>query len=187
MLTGSIVYAQTAATGALSGTVSDPSGAVVPNAEAKIASESTGETRITHTRTDGTFVFPLLPAGDFRVTIIAEGFDTAIRTGVRISVAEAARLNVELAVRSVTGAVEVNATTEIAQTQTSALGRVADDRVVESLPLVTRNYTQILALSPGITAEVTNAADPGRGSGGLGGAAGGPSCTASGLTTTISR
>jgi hypothetical protein len=173
LLLGSLLYAQTASTGALSGVVSDPSGAVVPNAEAKITSDSTGETRTTHTRGDGTFVFPLLPAGDFRVTVAAEGFDIAVRTGIRINVAETTRLNVELAVRSVTGTVEVSASPEMAQTETSALGRVADDKVVASLPLVNRNYTQIIGLSPGITSDVTNAADLGRGSGGLGGTASG--------------
>ena len=173
LLCGSVLHAQTASTGALSGVVIDPSGAVVPNAEAKITSDATGESRTTHTRTDGTFVFPQLPAGDFRVTVTAEGFDIAVRTGVRVNVAETTRLNVELSVRSVTGTVEVSGKTEMAQTDTSALGRVADDRVVESLPLVNRNYTQIIGLSPGITSDVTNAAELGRGSGGLGGATNG--------------
>ena len=170
---GSLLHAQTAATGALTGIVTDPSGAVVPSAEAKITSEATGEARATRTRADGAFVFPLLPAGEFRVSVTAEGFDTAVRTGIRINVAETARLNVELEVRSVTGTVEVSASPEMAQTETSALGRVADDRVVTTLPLVNRNYTQIIGLSPGITSDVTNAAELGRGSGGLGGTAGG--------------
>jgi len=167
------IHAQTASTGALSGVVSDPSGAVVPNAEAKVTSMSTGETRVTHTRSDGTFIVPLLPAGDFRITVTAEGFDTAVRTGVRVNVAETTRLNVELSVRTVTGTVEVSASSELAQTETSALGRVANEKTVEELPLVTRNYTQIVGLSSGIAQEVTNAADLGRGSGGLGGTASG--------------
>jgi hypothetical protein len=169
LLVTACLQGQTASTGALTGIVSDPSGAVVPNAEAKVTSLSTGETRVTHSRSDGTFVISLLPAGDFRITITADGFDTAVRTGVRVNVAETTRLNVELTVRTVTGTVEVTASTEMAQTETSALGRVADEKTVSSLPLVTRNYTQIIGLSSGIASEVTNAADLGRGSGGLGG------------------
>jgi hypothetical protein len=168
-----VLNAQTAATGALTGAVLDPTGSVVPNAEAKIVNDSTGETRTARTRSDGTFVFPLLPAGDFRVTVTAQGFETAVRTGVHINVAETTRLNVQLVVGNLTATVEVSAATEMAQTETAALGRVAGEQTVESLPLVTRNYTQIIGLSPGIASEVTNAADLGRGSGGLGGTAGG--------------
>ena len=94
VLAVSVLNAQTASTGALTGAVLDPTGSVVPNAEAKVVSNSTGETRSTRTRSDGTFVFPLLPAGDFRVTVTADGFETAVRTGVHINVAETTRLNV---------------------------------------------------------------------------------------------
>jgi hypothetical protein len=158
---------QTASTGALSGVVTDPSGATVPNAEVKVVSATTGETRTTQTRPDGTFIVPLLAADEFRVTVTSKGFDAAVQTGVRVTVAETTRLTVELRVQSVAGAVEVSALVEMVQTDTSALGRVANQRVVEGLPLVTRNYTQIIGLSAGITADVTNAADLGRGSGSL--------------------
>jgi hypothetical protein len=169
LLGASVVSAQTAATGALTGSVLDPTGAAVPNADAKIASSSTGETRTTRTRPDGTFVFPLLPAGDYRVTVSAQGFETAVRTGVHISVAENVRLNIELTLGALTATVEVSAAAEMAQTESAALGRVAGEQTVEELPLVTRNYTQILGLSAGIASEVTNASELGRGSGGLGG------------------
>jgi hypothetical protein len=165
--------AQTASTGALSGVVTDPSGASVPKAEVKVTSVATGETRTVQTQADGMFVVPLLPPGDFRVTVTARGFDTVILNDVRVNVSETTRLPVGLRVQSVSGTVEVSASPEMVQTDTSALGRVADQRVVESLPLVTRNYTQIIGLSPGITTDATNAADLGRGSGSLSGSGSG--------------
>src|SRR5207244_10163894 len=70
------------------------------------------------------------PAGDFRVTVTADGFETAVRTGVHINVAETTRLNVELSVGGLTATVEVSAATEMAQTETSALGRVADRKSI---------------------------------------------------------
>jgi hypothetical protein len=164
-----LLDAQTAATGALSGVVTDPSGASVPKAEVKVTNAATGETRTVQTQPDGSFVVPLLPAGEYRVTVSASGFDTVVLAGIRVTVSETARVPVALKVQSVTGVVEVSASVEMVQTDTSALGRVADQRVVESLPLVTRNYTQIIGLSPGITTDATNAADLGRGSGSLSG------------------
>src|SRR4029453_13298962 len=66
----------------------------------------------------------------------------------------------------VTDTVQVSAATEIVQSKSNTLGRVVDSRAVEGLPLVARNYTQIIGLSPGITADVTDAGALGRGTDG---------------------
>jgi hypothetical protein len=167
LIAAPVVSAQTASTGALSGTILDPAAAVVPNAEIKVTNQATSEIRVTRSRADGTFVTPLLPAGEYRVAVTAGGFAPTTLTGVRVTVTETTRLNVELTLETLSGAVEVTATPELTQLETSALGRVANERTVTELPLVSRNYTQIIGLSPGITTDVTNASELGRGSGGL--------------------
>jgi hypothetical protein len=83
-------------------------------------------------------------------------------------VTETRTLNVALQVGSVSESVQVDSSTEQLQTQSSALGHVTNEEMVENLPLVTRNYTQIIALSPGVAADVTNAGGLGRGSGSSG-------------------
>ena len=111
-------------------------------------------------------MFSLLPPGDYVVQVLAAGFTSATRQGVRVSVTETANLSIELQLQGVTDSIQVSAATEMAQTTSNTLGRIVDSRYVEGLPLVTRNYTQIISLSPGVAADVTDAGSLGRGSGG---------------------
>ncbi|MGH9842204.1 MAG: carboxypeptidase regulatory-like domain-containing protein [Blastocatellia bacterium] len=159
--------AQTAATGALTGTIADPTGAVLPSANVKVTNEVTSQARTVTTQSSGVYTVPLLPPGRYHVEITQSGFKTAARSGVDINVTETTRLDVQLEVGAATETVTIESSPAIVQTESSALGRVINEKTVVSLPLVTRNYTQIIALSPGITADVTNAAELGRGRGGL--------------------
>ena len=163
-VTAPLCLAQTAATGALGGAVTDPTGAVVPGVQIKVTSETTGETRTVTSRADGAYVVPLLPPGSYRVEAEGKGFKRGTRSGVRIEVTETATLEIRLEVGAASETVTVNADAAVVQTESSALGRVTGEKVVVSLPLVTRNYTQILALSPGVSSNVSNAATLGRGS-----------------------
>lgn len=160
-------YAQTASTGALSGTVADGSGANLPGVRIKLTSATSGEARTVVSSATGAYMFAVLPPGSYSVEAVKSGYQTAEKGDVKIAVTETAKLNIEMQVGSATETVTVHADTEMLQTEVSALGRVADERVVETLPLVTRNYTQIIGLSPGVTTNVTNAGNLGRGSGGI--------------------
>lgn len=157
--------AQTGATGAIRGTVTDATGAVVPGAEVRVTSVATGEKRAARTQDDGTYVLPLLPPGEYAVEAAMSGFRTTARAGVIVTVTETTVLPIRLEVGGVADTVQVTGRGEIVQTQSSALGRVVDDRVVQALPLVTRNFTQIIGLSPGIATSLTDAGEIGRGSG----------------------
>jgi hypothetical protein len=165
ILVSTASLAQTGSTGAISGIVRDQTGAIVPQAEVTIRSVATNETRSVTTQENGAFVFPLLPPGEFVLEVMMGGFRPARREGVRVNVTETTDLSVELQLEGITDSVEVSATTEIVQSKSQALGRVVDSRAVESLPLVTRNFTQIIGLSPGITTDVTDAGALGRGTG----------------------
>jgi 3-keto-disaccharide hydrolase/TonB-dependent Receptor Plug Domain len=83
----------------------------------------------------------------------------------QLHIEETRTLNLELQVGTVSESVQVDASTQQLQTESSALGHVTNSEMVENLPLVTRNYTQIVGLSPGVAADVTNAGSLGRGGG----------------------
>ena len=164
--------AQTSTSGALSGVVSDASGAVVPGVQIKIVNEATGEERTSGTRADGSFLFPLLPPGSYRLEATMSGFDKAVRAHIDVRVTETTQLKFALTIGQVTQTVTVENEAELLQTESSALGSVTDEKAVQELPLVTRNYTQIIALSSGVAMEVTDARAPGRGNTGESGGTG---------------
>src|SRR5207302_6285632 len=160
--TGTLL-AQTAATGALKGTVTDPSGSVVPGVTIKVTSNETGQSRTAITQGNGTYLVPLLPLGEYRLETSAKGFKSETFQNLPIHVTETALLDIHLQVGAIAETVTVNDAPELVQTNSSALGSVTDQRMVETLPLVTRNYTQILGLSPCVSGEVNNSASLGRG------------------------
>src|SRR5437879_314814 len=155
--------AQTAGTGALTGTVKDPSGAVIPNATVTATSLDTGQARTTTTATDGTYKFNLLPPGNYRVRIEAGGFKPVEVPSATVNVTETEVLDRNLEVGAQTQAVTVEGEVVAIQTTSSALGTVADARTVTELPLNTRNYTNLLSMSTGVAANVSNATTIGKG------------------------
>ena len=172
-LTPTSGHAQTAATGALTGTISDTSGAVVPGATVTVTRNETGEARLVVSESDGSFRLPLLDPGTYMINVQKTGFKTATQSNVQVLVTETNVVNISLEPGAIQQTVSVSASEQMVQTESSALGRVVDEQTVENLPLVTRNYTQILSLSPGVIAPVNNATDLGRGNGGLSGIVGG--------------
>lgn len=164
---GTTSGAQTASTGALSGTVTDSSGAVVAGAAVNITNEATGDVRHQSTQSDGSFLAPLLLPGTYRVEVVGKGFKTLVLSNVPIFVTEKKDLRLVLEVGAATENVDVEAQGELLKTEDSTLGNVTDGQTVSELPLVNRNYTQIIGLSPGVVANVTNASDLGRGNSGM--------------------
>ena len=157
------LHAQTAQTGALTGIVTDPTGRVVAGVTVKVTSTTTDQSRTTVTQSNGKYLVPLLPPDVYKVEISSKDFKTAIFERVRISVTETAALNAQLQIGSFKEIMTIEAQPEQLNVTDAALGHVTDQRVVENMPLVTRNYTQILGLSPGVSGEVNNSASIGRG------------------------
>jgi hypothetical protein len=158
------LIAQTAATGALAGTVKDSSGAVVPNAAVTVTNIGTSQARTTTTSSDGTYKFAFLPPGPYKIKFEASGFSTEEAPSVTITVTETAVLDQTLQVGSQTQQIEVRGETEAIQTANSALGTVVTGNTLATLPLTSRNYTTLLGLAAGANVGVFDAANLGRGS-----------------------
>ena len=148
------------------GTLTDPSGRALVGVQVKITNEGTGEVRTTSTQGDGAYLFPLLPPGTYRLETSKSGFKAALRPGIHVQVTETAALNFGLELGDVHETVTVVAQAEMLETTSAALGSVVSEKNVAELPLATRNYTQIIALSPGVASEVTSTTAPGRGQSG---------------------
>jgi Carboxypeptidase regulatory-like domain len=161
---GLSLLAQTAGTGALTGTVKDPSGAVIPNATVTITSTDTGQARTTTTGPDGVYKFSLLPPGNYRVRFEAGGFKPVDVPSATITVTETGVLDRILEVGAQTQSVTVQSEVEVVQTASSALGTVVNTQTVVALPLSTRNFTNLLAMSAGASADLANSATLGKSS-----------------------
>ncbi len=158
------LWAQSASTGAVSGTVQDKSGAVIPGAIVKLTNAGTGTVRTVATDNTGTFTFPLQPPGNYSVAFTAQGFKTATAGPVAVHVTEITVVNITMEIGAQAQTVTVNSQAQVLQTESTTLGGLVGSREVTQLPLATRNYTQILALFPGVVGNVNNANTLGRGS-----------------------
>lgn len=154
--------AQAPGTGAIAVTVLDPAGAVVPAAQLILTNESTDLRRNAVTEADGIFRFTLLPSGIYSVAVHAPGFGSQTLRSIPVIASEVSSIEFRLRLGASSTAIVVEATSELIQTQSSALGRATDGKTIASLPLANRNFSQILALSAGVVVELPNAAQFGR-------------------------
>ncbi|HVB36467.1 MAG TPA: TonB-dependent receptor [Candidatus Acidoferrales bacterium] len=131
------------------GTVTDHSGAVVPNAQATITNTGTNFTRTVGTNSEGQYRFDLLPVGHYTLDVTAPGFKKFNQTGVLLTLNQTARLNVVLEVGSVAEEVTVTAATPTVNTSTGEVGTTVENAQIVNLPLVNRDVYQLLELTPG--------------------------------------
>ena len=179
----SLLYAQTGGTGAISGVITDATGAVVVGAQVKVTDLATGYKRNSQTNDHGLYVVSLLPPGKYTFEVMSQGFKAVSSPDVRVIVAETTTLDIALQPGAANETVTVASTTVDLETQSSTLGRVTDSVLIENLPLVTRNFTQIIGLNPGVAQEANNAGANGRGGGGQGASPGSGSFLSNGATS----
>lgn len=138
------------------GTVTDSTGAVVPNATVTLINESTGITEKQQTTAAGLYSFPSVPVGTYTIRVEAPGFRTAVRPGIVLQVNTPAVVDITLEVGAVTESVVVSAATELLQTSAATLGNVVEQRVIANLPLNGRNPLTLLMYEPGVTQRSGN-------------------------------
>jgi Carboxypeptidase regulatory-like domain len=156
-------FAQSASTGALAGTVTDPSGAVISGATVTLTSLATSQVRTTTTDANGSYKFSLLPPGNYSVRFSASGFKTAEVPSVVVNVTETAGVDRSLEIGAQTQEVTVSSTGGTIQTENATVGGLVGAQTLVSLPLSTRNFTQVIDLSPGVVANVATATAVGNG------------------------
>jgi carboxypeptidase family protein len=139
------MHGQTANTGAIAGAVSDPSGALVPGAAVVISSQGTGEKRDLATDAEGNFSAQFLPPGNYDLMVSAAGFEPLVLKAVQVQITEVSKVKIPLALSGAQEQFAVNAAPPLLQTENATLGRVIDRNTIEELPLVNRNFTEILA------------------------------------------
>lgn len=137
-------------TATLSGTVTDPSGAVVPNATITLTQTETNFVRVAKSGADGSFHEEFLPIGPYRVTVEAAGFKKLERSGIVLAVMQSAMLNLSLEVGGTSQTVSVTADVPLVNTTNSTLGASVSNKEIDNLPLVGRDVYQLLNLTPGV-------------------------------------
>jgi hypothetical protein len=156
-LSPSTLLAQSAGTGALTGAVTDPTGAVVPNVTVTLTNNDTGLSRTAQTGADGAYRFSLIPPGTYKVRFAATGFKTSEVPSVTVNVTETPVLDRALEVGQQAESIEVQAEAAALQTADSTLGRVVDGSTIANQPLATRNFTALMGLEAGAAGAVGNA------------------------------
>ncbi|HEY7679484.1 MAG TPA: carboxypeptidase-like regulatory domain-containing protein [Terriglobia bacterium] len=143
---------------ALAGTVTDPQGAIVPGATATLTNTATGAVRTTTTKTDGTYLFPQLNPGTYRLEIKMQGFKTSVREKVNVPVGLTTTLDLSLEIGKVEETVVVEAEAARLNTTDASLGNVFLPQQVLNLPLLNLDPSGLLSLQAGVT-FVPSAAD----------------------------
>jgi Carboxypeptidase regulatory-like domain len=136
-------------TASLSGTVTDPSSAVIANARVLVHSLATGADRIVNTDSAGLYVVPSLQPGDYKVQVTASGFSAYTMEKVTLDVDRQVTENVRMAVSTAGVTVQVQSATQEIEAQTITVGQVIDNKAVQDLPLNGRHFLDLTVLTPG--------------------------------------
>jgi hypothetical protein len=144
-------------TGTLAGTVTDASGAVVPNATVTLTNKETGAVRTLHTDAEGYYSAPSLPAGEYEVKVGAKGFSTFLRP-VQVVTGSTATINVSLQVGQTTEIVTVTDAAAALNYESNTVQGVVSRQQIDNLPLNGRSFLNLAQLEPGVTVVQGNPA-----------------------------
>ena len=137
--------------GAISGTVTDASGAIVPGATVTATDTATGTKLTAVTTAAGIYSFVSLSPGHYEVSVSQKGFETTVRKGVIVTVDQSTTVNIAMKVGSVSEVVTVNETTSLVDTTNSTVGQLISSETIDRVPLLTRNVFDLVQLSAGVT------------------------------------
>ncbi len=147
--------------GTIVGTVTDPSGAVVPSATVKLTDEATSQVREASSNAGGYYVFPSLPPATYTVSVQATGFSPALRKSVELQADQSATVNMTLAVQQANQTVTIEAAPPQVDTTTSTLSEVVDTRRIVDLPLNGRNAASLALITAGTVLGPASGVDQG--------------------------
>src|SRR5437868_9208945 len=146
--------------GAVTGSVTDPSGAAITDAKVTLTNLGTAETRTQPTNADGLYSFVNLIPGNYKIDVEKPGFKHITRTPVVVEVQQSAKIDVTLRVGQANETVEVVGETPLLQSETSSLGQVVEQRKANELPLNGRNIYSLAAIAPSVIPQGNTTGTP---------------------------
>src|SRR6266851_4759414 len=144
------VFSQAGASAGIYGSVLDAQGAIIPGVRVTLQHVRTNQTRTAVTNPAGEYSFPLLPVGEYRISVEHTGFKKHQETGVLLQVNDNAKIDVRLEVGEVTTEVKVEASAATVETSSATIKETVDARRVVDLPLNGRNLADLTLLVPGV-------------------------------------
>ena len=139
-----------ATTGSISGTVTDPAGAVIPGAMVSVTNTAQGIQNKTTTDGKGAYTFPILPVGKYDLKVEAPSFKTQTRSGLTVDIDSAIKVDLVLEIAEQTDSITVTADDVQVEAVSSQMGEVVSAKAMTSVALNGRSFTDLLALQPGI-------------------------------------
>jgi hypothetical protein len=144
-----------AVAGGISGTVRDPSGSAIPNADVTARELDTGITHATHSDARGDYALPVMPVGRYELEVRASGFETYQRKNIVLDTGAALALDATLEIGQITETVSVSDNTLHVEAVSTQLGQVIGGRQMTAVPLNGRSFTDLLSLQPGVAPSTT--------------------------------
>jgi outer membrane receptor protein involved in Fe transport len=152
MVSSAWLNAQGTTTASVLGTVTDSAGAVVPNAPVQVKNTATDQVRQVATDAQGRYTIADLPVGTYEAQASAQGFQTTVRRGITLTVGAQAVVDFSLSVGQSQQTVTVEGQVSQVDTQSTAVSSYVEQRQINDLPLNGRNFTDLVALVPGVAA-----------------------------------
>lgn len=155
-LTASIALnAQVLPVGTADGIITDPSGAVLPDAKVMLTHRDTGQTRSTVTNQAGYFYVPLLPPGPYTVAVEKQGFKRGVQD-IQVFTGRGSTADLRLELGQLTDSVQVTGQAPLLETASASVSRNIQNRQVQDLPLAGRNPLKLMSLAAGVTTNSSN-------------------------------
>jgi outer membrane receptor protein involved in Fe transport len=158
-LSASAIAQSQAASGSIEGSITDSTGAVVPDAKVLARNKQTGLTREAMSNDEGLYRLPLLPVGDYDLTIDKQGFASVKREGVKIEVGQKLALDIQLGAAGAAESINVTAEAPVVETTRTQVSATVNERAVANLPANGRNFIDFVLLTPGVTLDRTRSGD----------------------------
>lgn len=149
-MTSDLARAQST-TGSIYGTVTDSTGAILPDADVTVKSVETGQTQARKSNSQGNYTFPTVVPGRYTVSAQHEGFQSQTQTNLRLDANQNVHADFALTPGSVSQTVTVDAGTALVDTRESQVATTIDQKLIEDLPSVNRNAYELLTITPGVT------------------------------------
>lgn len=139
----------------ITGSIGDPSSAVVIGAEVTVTNAATGQARTVTTNEQGNYTVPFLAPGVYEILVSSPGFRTSSRSDVQLQIGDVARVDIVLELGAVAEVVEVTGGAPMLDSESTVVGSVIENKRIVELPLNGRNYLQMIALTSNVTAEMS--------------------------------